>query len=471
MANAKSAIVWSAVERFSVQGSQFILSLIIARLVTPADFGLIAMLSIFLTIAQCFTDSGFGSALVQKGNRTEVDFSTVFYFNIIIAITLYILLFFSAPAIARFYDQPPLVNVTRFMGLNLILQSLSLVQRTKLIINLNFKLISKISLAAMLLSGGAGIYMAYIGYGVWALVSQTLGNSLLLAVLYWSCTKWRPLLNFSVNSFKCLFYFGSKLLFSSLLHNIYLNLYSLVIGKFYNATNVGYYNRACIIAQYPPINLVTIITNVIYPLQCEHQHDREWIIQQFPRFLRMACFIVFPVMVYLAIIAKPMVLIILSEKWIDSAPLISILCVAYMWIAVGLLNNSLINSSGRSDLYMKAEIIKKIVAVVILILTIHRGLTCLCFGLLIYNIIDICIIIYFTREVYPIGFRRQFSAISPIILLSLISGVLSYLFCRMSNNVWIEFFGGGLIFFAIYILGSIIFKLDEIKTVLSYVRK
>ena len=357
MDKTRNGAIWSAIERFSVQGSQFILSLIIARLVTPADFGLIAMISIFIAIAQVFTDSGFGSALIQKKDRNTVDYSTVFYFNSITSIILYIILFLIAPYISKFYNTPQLTNVTRVVGINLILMALCLIQRTIYRIELNFKKIAKISLVAMILSGLVGIILAYKGYGVWALVFQTLGNNLLLTVIFWISSKWHPILKFSRTSFKRLFTFGSKLLISHLLHTIFLNLYSLVLGRFYNPTDVGYYNRAYTISQYPPVNLVTIITNVMYPLQCNHQDNKQWMITTFPKFIRLTCFVVFPIMILLAIVAKPFTLIVLSDKWLTISPLISILSIAYMWIAIGALNNNIINSSGRSDLYLKAEIL------------------------------------------------------------------------------------------------------------------
>lgn len=471
MANAKAGIIWSAVERFSVQGTQFILSLIIARLVTPSDFGLIAMLSIFMAIAQVFTDSGFGSALIQKKDRNDVDYSTVFYFNLGIAICLYLVLYLSAPLISSFYKEPRLIDVTRCIGLNLIFLALCLIQRTILRIHLNFKKIATISLISMLLSGTVGVYLAYIGYGVWALVLQTLINNFLLALLFWLTTYWKPLLVFSVSSFKRLFSFGSKLLVSHLLHTVYLNLYSLVIGRFYNASDVGYYNRAYTIAQYPPVNLVMIITNVMYPIQCEHQNDKKWMIETFPEFIRMTCFVVFPVMVLLAIVAKPFVLIVLSEKWIQAAPLISILAIAYMWIAIGTLNNNIINASGRSDLYLKAEVIKKVIAIVILIATIPFGILWLCIGLLIYNLIYLVIIIHYTKKIFPLGYILQLRACLPILTLSIISGLISCVVNVISGNNWIILMGNIIIFSICYIIGGRYICPKEIKLLLSFMKK
>lgn len=398
MTNTAKGVIWSAIERFSVQGISFLLGIIIARLVTPNEYGLIAMLTIFMAIAQAFIDSGFGNALIQKKDRNEIDYSTVFYFNIVISILLYGILYVCVPLIASFYSQPELTSVTRWIGLNLIFISLSIVQRTRLNVDLNFKLQAKVSLAAVIISGIIGITLAYNGYGVWALVSQNLLNNLLSTIFLWVAAKWKPLLTFSMDSFKKLFSFGSKLLASGLLHTVYLNLYSLVIGKFYNAADVGFYNRAYTISQYPSTNIVSIITRAIYPVQCAHQDDDNWLEGHFLSYLRMGCFIVFPLMALLAVISRPLVLLVLTEKWLPAADLISILSLAYMWYPVMVINNQMLNVKGRSDLFLKAEIIKKIVAVAILCATLPFGIVWLCLGVLIYNIFDVLLIICFTKK-------------------------------------------------------------------------
>ena len=297
---AIKGVMWSAVERFSVQGIQFILTIIIARLVLPSDYGLIAMLNIFLAIARVIVDSGFSSALIQKQDRTETDFSTVFYFNIFISIGFYLLLYISAPYIASFYREPDLSPVTRWIGLNIVISGFSVVQRAKLTINVDFKRQAKASFAAVLISGVIGILLAYKGWGVWALVVQTLSSSLLNTLLLWMFAKWVPKWEFSKESFNTLFSFGSKLLLSGLLHTIYINLYSLVIGRRYTSMDVGFYNRAYQFASFPSINIVEIINRVIFPIQCEIQDDNECLKKSFLKYLKMSCFIVFPLMIIVA---------------------------------------------------------------------------------------------------------------------------------------------------------------------------
>lgn len=278
---AVKGVMWSAVERFSVQGIQFVLSIIIARLVLPSEYGLIAMLGIFLAIAQTFVDSGFSNALIQKKDRTEVDYSTVFYFNIGVAILVYVLLYLAAPFIGRFYSEPLLETVCRWVGLNVVLNSFTLVQRTRLIISSDFRTLAKASLISVIISGVVGVYFAWLGYGVWALVAQSLGNSLLNVIFLWAFVAWIPKKEFSLKSFRRLFSFGSKLLVGALLHTIYLNLYTLVIGRFFNSTQVGYFNRSQTFAVFPSSNLTEIVNRAMYPVLCERQGDDEALIQAF----------------------------------------------------------------------------------------------------------------------------------------------------------------------------------------------
>lgn len=467
---AVKGVVWSAVERFSVQGIQFVLSIIIARLVAPSEYGLIAMLGIFLAIAQTFIDSGFSNALIQKKDRTEEDFSTVFYFNIVVSLVVYLILFLSAPYIALFYKEPLLDIITKWVGLNIIISALSIVQRAKLTIQLNFKTQAKASLIAVVISGICGITMAYYGYGVWALVCQSLLNNLLNTLLLWVFARWMPAFIFSWQSFRGLFSFGSKLLLSGLLNTIYLNLYTLVIGRKYSATDVGYYNRSYSIAQYPSVNIVGVITRAIYPIQCEMQHDEERLESSFIQYLQMSCYIIFPLMVGLAVLSKPMVLVLLTDKWASMSELLSILCIAYMWYPVMVINNQMLNVRGRSDYFLKAEIIKKIVAIVILLLTIPLGLKILCFGILFYNILDMGIIIVFTKKVMNTGFRQQFQAILPIFLVSIGVGVVTHLFLLIISNVYIQLFGGLFIGAVCLAFFSFVFRIKEFSYLLSYLK-
>jgi teichuronic acid exporter len=465
------SVFWSAIERFSVQIVQFVITIILARLVAPSEYGLIAMLAIFIAIAQSFVDSGFTSALVQKKNRTETDFSTVFYFNIVISLIAYLVLFLSAPYIALYYREPLLELVCKWLGLSLIIQSLSIVQVAKLTVLLDFKTQARASLTAVIISGILGVYLAYSGYGVWALVVQSLLNNLLNTIFLWMLAKWIPKLIFSWSSLKTLFSFGSKLLLSGLLHTIYINLYSLVIGRKYSATDVGYFNQASTSARFPSVSLMAIISRAIYPIQCENQDKDEILASSFIQYLRMCSYIIFPVMICIAVLAKPLISVVLTDKWLPMSDLLTILCLGYMWIPIMVLNNQILNVKGRSDYFLKAEIIKKIVGLVILLVTVQFGLTIICIGLFLYNIFDMLIIIYYSKKVINTGYYKQFKSVFPIFSLSVIMGGIVYLSLLIISNVYLQLFLGGLIGVIVYLSFSYLLKVKEFNFLLLKFKK
>lgn len=464
-------VMWSAIERFSVQGIQFVLTIIIARLVLPSDYGLIAMLNVFLAIAQVFVDSGFSNALIQKKDRTETDFSTVFYFNIFISIVFYLLLYFGAPYIASFYKEPDLSPITRWIGLNIVIAGFSIVQRAKLTINVDFKRQAKASLIAVLISGIMGILLAYKGWGVWALVIQSLSNSLLNTLLLWIFAKWIPKWEFSRESFNTLFSFGSKLLLSGLLHTIYINLYSLVIGRRYTSMDVGFYNRAYQFASFPSINVVGIFSRVIFPIQCKMQDD-EYLKVSFLKYLRMSCFIIFPLMTIVTVLSKPLVLLLLTEKWLPAAELLSILCIAYMWYPIMVVNNQILNVKGRSDYFLYAEILKKVIAIAILFITLPFGVRILCWGIVVYNFFDIAIILYYSKKVIFIRYWDQIYNIIPLFFASLLTGSMVYLSMQFfKENLLGQLIVGSIIGLVVYILACLILKIREIDQIVLIIKK
>lgn len=464
-------VIWSAIERFSVQTVQFVITIILARLVAPSEYGLIAMLTIFIAVAQSFVDSGFSSALVQKKNRTETDFSTVFYFNIVISVIVYIGLYISAPYIALYYREPLLDLVCKWLGLSLIIQGLSVVQIAKLTVLLDFKTQARASLAAVVISGLLGVYLAYSGYGVWALVAQSLLNNLLNTFLLWVLAKWVPKFIFSWNSLKSLFSFGSKLLLSGLLHTIYLNLYSLVIGRKYSATDVGFFNQASISARFPSVSLMAIISRAIYPIQCKIQDENELLASSFIQYLRMSCYIIFPIMICIAVLARPLISVVLTDKWLPMSDLLTVLCLGYMWIPIMVLNNQILNVKGRSDYFLKAEIIKKIVGLLILLVTVQFGLTIICIGLFLYSIFDMIIIIYYSKKVISTGYYKQFISVFPIFSLSVTTGGIVYLSLFIFSNVYLQLFLGSLIGVIVYLSLSYLFKVKEFNFLLLKFKK
>lgn len=457
--------MWSAAERFSVQAIQFILTIILARLILPKDYGLIAMLSIFLQVAQSFVDSGFSNALIQKQNRSEIDFSTVFYFNCFISIIVYSLLYFCAPYIAKFYDEPILTSICRWMGLIIVIQAISIVQISKLTISLDFKSQAKSSLISVVISGCIGVYFAYKGYGVWSLVIQSLLNSILNSTLLIIIAKWMPKLQFSLQSLKTMFGFGSKLLLSGLLHTVYTNLYSLVIGKRYNVNDVGYYNQANQISRFPSVSLMAIITRALYPIQCKMQDDDYNLRNSFIRYIRVCSMVVFVIMIGIASLSVPIVNLVLTEKWSKICPLLSILCIGYMFTSITVLNNQILNVKGRTDLYLKVEIIKKIFGLIILLSTIPFGLKIICLGIVAYNIIEMTIVMNYSKLVINITIKEQLLSFLPILLVVLIAGLCSYSVTLVIGNYFYKLILGSLTYILILIVMSSLFKLNEIKII------
>ena len=467
-----SGVFWSAIERFSVQGIQFILSFVIARQLLPSDYGLIAMLSIFMAIAQNFVDSGFSNALIQKQNRTNVDYSTVFYFNIAVGILMYLILVFLSPAIASFYNQPILKDIIIWVGLNLVINSLATVQRAILTIQLDFRRQAFVSLTAVIISGCVAIYMAINGYGVWTLVVQGLLNSSITVILLWVTSQWYPLFVFSCSSFKELFSFGSKLLLGGLLHTIYTNLYTLIIGKIFPIRELGLYSKASSLSQYPSTNITGILNRVLYPVLCRLQEDNDALTEKFYLFIRLTSFLVFPMMIGLAVLSEPFILLVLTDKWTDAVPYIRILCFAYMWDPIMRMSWNLLNAKHRSDYSLKAEIIKKITAVTILFLTIPFGIKTMCLGLVLYALSDLCIILQFTKKILPsVTLKNHMRNLYPIFFQSLLMGLGVYLFIQVFLNPWIQLFGGLGVGIILYLLLSTFMTRNEFKYIYQLIKR
>ena len=464
-------VFWSGIERFSVQGIQFVLSFVIARQLLPSDYGLIAMLGVFMAIAQTFIDSGFSNALIQKQDRTNTDYSTVFYFNVVVAVIMYFLLLFCAPWISFFYDEPQLTSIIGWVGLNFIISSLATVQRAKLTVELNFKLQAYISVVAVVISGGLAVWMAYNGFGVWTLVSQSLVNNGITVLLLWLTTHWHPFFTFSWKSFKELFGFGSKLLAGGLIHTLYTNMYTLIIGKVFSAVDLGYFNRAFSITQYPSSNITNIVVRVTYPVECRIQHDNEKLQEKYFSFIRSVSFVVFPMMVGLAVLCEPFIRIVLTDKWLGVVPYAQIMCFAYMWNPIMVMTWDLLNVKHRSDYSLKSEIVKKITAFCILFATIPFGIKIMCVGLVFYSITDLFIITRYVKKILPgITMCSIAKQLSSFLILSGLMGTGILLFIYFVSNVWLQLLGGLVIGCFIYLGSAYILRIKELAMIFQILK-
>ena len=419
-----SGIFWSSVDRFSVQGIQLVLKIIIANILLPDDFGLIGMLVIFMAVSRSFIDSGFSNALIRKQNRTEADFSTVFYFNIVVGLVFYLILFFTSPYIAAFYNAPILESLTKVVAINIIFNSLTVVQQARLTINLDFKTQTKASLLSVIISGIIGIGIAYKGFGVWALVAQSLIGGFISMAMLWIYSRWIPQKVFSISSFREMFSFGSKLLLSGLIDTIYNNIYTIVIGKKFSKADLGYYTHADSYTQFPSSNITGILQRVTFPVLSSIQDDDEKLRETYRKFLCLSAFIIFPLMIGLLAIADPLIRFILPDKWIGMILLLQILCLSQMWYPIHAINLNLLQVKGRSDLFLRLEIIKKVIGVSILCITIPIGIVAMCWGAVVCSLICLFINTYYTGKLIQVGYLKQMKDLLPILGNSFSMGII-----------------------------------------------
>ena len=464
-------LVWSAVEKFSVQGITFIIQLVLARLLAPTEYGIIAMLAIFIQIAQILIDGGFANALIQKKDCNDLDYSTVFYFNILIAVVAYLILFLSAPLIADFYKIIQLDVVLRVLSIVLIVNSLSIVQKTILVKRVDFKSQAFTSFTSSLLSGILGIILAYHGFGVWALVWQQISNSFFAFVFYSCIVRWTPLMKFSRESFNGLFSFGSKLLVSSLINTVYRNIYAIVIGKKYSSEDLGLYSRAEQFALFPSYNIATIISRVIFPIFSKIQDDNEKLKIAYRKTIQYSSFIIFPLMFGLASISEPFILYFLTDKWEGAIVLLQILCFDWMFDHISALNLNLLYVKGRSDLALKLEIIKKTYAIIILFSTLPFGLVWMCLGRVLYSISAIFINAYYTRQLIQLTVWQQLKDIIPYVIASFIMAVIITCVLCFISPILIKLVIGVLLGGVFYFLFSKIFFRTIVNNICVFIKR
>ena len=362
--------VWSSLDAFLGQGITFLVGLVLARLLSPEEYGLIAIITIFISVFNSIVDSGFSNALIRKQDATEADYNTVFYTNLAISAVLSTALFFGAPRIADFFSRPQLTSLTKAMSSVVIINAFAIVQNIRLTKNIDFKTKTKVSLIASLTSGVIGIAMAFGGFGVWSLVAQQISKQLLNSVFLWFFIRWMPKLLFSWKSFKEMFDFGWKLLVSGLINTIWTEIYQVIIGKFYQPQTLGQYTRAQQFSSIFSSNLTSIIQRVSYPVLSQLQDDKERLKSGYKRIIKITMLVSFVLMLGLAAIAKPMILVLIGDKWLPAVPFLQILCFNMMLYPLHSINLNMLQVQGRSDLFLKLEIVKKIVGVIPLCLGI-----------------------------------------------------------------------------------------------------
>lgn len=421
------SVKWNFLEKLFVQGIQFFLGIVMARLLAPSDYGAIGMLAIFFSISQTFIDSGFNSALIRKNNATESDFCTVFYFNFAVSILFYTALFFAAPWIAGFFHIDILCPVLRVQAITLVINAIMAVQVAMLQKNLKFKSLAKRNVLSSFTSGICGIIFAYLGYGIWALVFQQIIASLINLVFICYVCKWFPTKAFSKTSFKELGSFGSKLLAAGILHTLYRNMTTIAIGKFYTASDLGFYSRGSHFADLPNKTINDVLQTVTYPILAKIQDDEERLVAVYRKYIRITSLCIFILSGILCALAEPIISICLSDKWAPAVIYLHAFAFSYMFDHLSTINLNLLKVKGRSDLFLKLEIIKKIISVIILLCAIPFGVLAICLSKLLYNQIAVFINTYYTGKLFHLGYIQQVKDFSPYLLCCFLSCLPSYL--------------------------------------------
>lgn len=467
----KSGFLWSTIERFVTQGIQFILGIIIASILSPEDYGIIAMPLVFIALAQVFVDSGFSNALIRKPELKESDLSTAFYFNITVGIISYGVLFAISPCIAEFYNIPILSCILKITALATLLNPLCAIQQTVLTKKIDFRTQAKVSVSTAIVSGIVGLVMAYTGYGIWALVFQQVVAALIRTILLWTMSKWKPVAGWSKESFNYLWGYGSKILAVGILDTVFNNIYPIVIGKYYTAKDLGNYTRALQFVDLPVMNATGILQRVTLPVLSTIQNDNDRLRSNYLKLLRATAFIMFPLMFGLAVLAKPFILLFLGNKWMGCVVLLQILCFAKMWSPINAVNLNLLQVKGRSDLFLKLELFKKSVIVMVMFFTIPRGIIWMVAGMVVTTFIAFMINTYYSRKLINVGLLAQIGEFIPIIATaSFMVGCILVLF-HIFDNTCLRLFGGLILGVGIYMMVSYIFKLRALQDLILLVRK
>ena len=420
-------LFWNFLDNFSRLGIGFITGIILARLLTPREFGLIGMVTIFIAISQTLIDSGFTQALIRKKECTQADYSTVFFFNLGIGIFVYLLFFLTAGLISDFFEEPQLRQIIPVIGLSIIINALGLIQATILTKRLDFKLQTKISVTSTIISGIIGISMAYTGYGVWSLVFRAVSGSIVGLILLWTWNKWKPSWLFNYQSFREMFSFGSRLLVSGIIDKVYNNIYLLIIGKYFSAADLGYYTRANMFQRLPSENITRVIQRVSYPVLSSLQDDGPRLRSGYQKLIKSTMLITFVLMIGMAASAKPMILTLVGEKWLPSVIYLQLLCLAGMFYPLHALNLNILNVKGRSDLFLKLEILKKVLAIPVIAIGIYYGITEMIIGMIVVSFLSYFLNSFYSGRFIQYSFSSQLKDILPSFLLAAVNGVVIYL--------------------------------------------
>lgn len=466
---------WTLIQQFSTQGIGFVVSIVLARLLLPEQFGLIAMLGIFVGLGTSLLESGLGQSLIRTTNPDLEDYSTVFYFNLVGSFIVYFIIFFCAPYIALFYSQPQLESITRWYCLIFITNALSSIHYTRLTKLMLFKKELTITIPSLILSSIVGITMAYSGYGVWSLVASGLTQSLAVAVQMWIRSDWRPVFGFNKDKFKYHFHYGYKLTLSGMLDTIFTNAYVIIIGKYFAPAQVGFYNRADTLKQLPVSNISNVLNKVTFPLFAEVKDDDARLKDIYRKIMQMVLFFVAPILLIMAALGEPLFRFLFTEKWLPAVPYFQILCWAGILYPIHAYNLNILKVKGRSDLFLKLEIIKKGMIIVIIAASIPYGIYGLLYGGIITSVLAFFINTYYSGKFINYTSLHQMVDVLPTLILATITGATVYLMDKyLSQQLISDFIRlviGTAIGTFIFLLLSKLFKLNAMNELINIIKK
>jgi teichuronic acid exporter len=464
-------MAWSAMERLSVQVVQFGLGIVLARILTPKEYGILGILIVFTAIANVFIDSGFTKALIQKQDRSPADISTVFYFNVGLSLLCYLLLWVAAPSIAHFYELPQLSPLLRVLALSLIVNALFTVPVTLLTIALDFKTLTKINLATTLLSGAIAVYLAYAGQGVWALVWQILIRAALTVVLVWWLLPWRPQATFSKASLRTLFGFGSKLLVSSLLNVTVNNFYALFIAKLISTKELGYYTRGTQFSDVVFGILSNVLDSVLLPGLSRVQDQRAVLVQQTRNIIKATAVLIVPLFLLLAVIAEPLIRLLLTEKWLPAVPIMQLFCLARMITILSGINVNLLYVLGRTDLALRQQYAKIAVRVVLLLVALPFGIVYIAFAELLATVIHFFINTYHPGKIMHYGALKQIRDLKYIGFAGLIMALSAYSVLTIFENKILQIGLSAIVALFLYTVLLRILKVQELQLIILKIKE
>jgi O-antigen/teichoic acid export membrane protein len=468
-----SGIAWTFLDFVINKAIYFIATILLARLLGPSDFGLIGMIMLFFTIGATLVESGLSTSLIRTINPDESDYSTIFYMNILMSSVAYLLVFVIAPYVAAFYHQPIIISIIRIYCLGFIVTAFRMVQQSQLIKQFKFKVITFLNLPSNLIGFAVGMFMAYNNYGVWSIVGLYISTQISSTLIYWFYCKWRPKLIFSEIKMKHHFNFGYKLMFSALLNTIFDNLYNVLLGKFYNLKVLGYYERANTLSNYPVSILSGIISKVTLPLLSNIKENREKIQIVYRKILLLSFFISAPIMMYAFSQAKPIVETLLGKQWLPIVPMFRILCIGNMFFPIHSLNINLLSIFGKSNLFLKIEIIKKIILVTLVIIGFQFGVFGLLWSSVLFSLLSLFVNTYYSGDIISYSTKKQFYDLIPTILSSLLMllSIFMLSFFMINSSNFLQLFLSAMTGGVVYFFAALFMKNESLSNLLSLLYK